>query len=196
VSLKQRLLAVWSRLFAPRMVYGWRAADGTRLAHTRVSTHCHIEAPQRLAIGDHVFVGHFNYLDASGGLVIGEGCQITNHVSVLTHSTHVALRLMGRSFYDAADPAGVVRASTAIGAYSFIGPNSVIAPGATIGRGVLVRAFSYVDGQVPDFAIVGGQPARVLGDTRELDARWLDADPSLRAHYAAWAVALPAPQRV
>jgi acetyltransferase-like isoleucine patch superfamily enzyme len=42
-------------------------------------------------------------------------------------------------------------------------------PGSRIGRGVLVRAYSYVDGEVPDFAVVAGQPAVVVGDTREGD---------------------------
>jgi len=108
-------------------------------------------------------------------------------VLLLTHSSHQALRLAGRAYWGAAQPPGFVRAATHIGAYTFVGPHSVVAPGSRIGRGVLVRAFSYVDGEVPDFAIVGGQPARVLGDTRQLDEAWLQAHPEARADYDAWA---------
>lgn len=169
------------------MVYGYRHADGRWLAHTRVSTHTRIEHPATLDIGDHVFIGHFTMLDASGGLSIGEGCQITNYVSILTHSSHRAIRLMGRAYFDHAAPTGYVRRATRIGAYSFIGPHSVIAPGAQIGRGVLVQAYSYVAGEVPDFAIVAGQPARVVGDTRAGDRRWLEADVQARQRYEAWA---------
>ena len=79
-----------------------------------------------------------------------------------------------------------MRASTQIGEYTFIGPHSVVAPGARIGRGVLVRAFSYVDGEVPDFCVVAGQPAVVVGDTREIDAAWLAQNPTARAEYDAW----------
>lgn len=181
------LLGWWRRLVAPRMVYGWRDADGRWLAHARVSTHTEIGHAQRLRMGDHVFIGHFNLLDASGGLEIGEGCQITNHVSVLTHSTHHALRIGGRAFYGHPKPPGYRQAATTIGAYCFIGPHSVIGPGARLGRGVLVKAYSHVTGEVPDFAIVEGHPARVVGDTRRIDHALLERHPEMRAHYEAWA---------
>ncbi len=169
------------------MIYGYRHADGRWLAHTRVSTHTRIEHPQSLDMGDHVFIGHFTMVDASGGLVVGEGCQITNYVSILTHSSHRAIRLMGRAYFSHPDPTGYVRRATRIGEYSFIGPHSVIAPGAKIGRGVVVQAYSYVTGEVPDFAIVAGQPARVVGDTRTGDRRWLETDAKARQRYEAWA---------
>jgi acetyltransferase-like isoleucine patch superfamily enzyme len=182
---------LWRRLAAPRMLYGWRGADGAWRVHTRVSSSTHIESPERLVLADHVYVGHHNVLDASGGLQIDEGVQITTHCAVLTHSSHQALRLAGRSYWGDPEPPGFVRAATHIGAYSFIGAHSVIAPGSRIGRGVLVRAFSYVNGEVPDFAVVGGQPAQVLGDTREADQAWLQAhlttQPEARATYEAWA---------
>ena len=169
------------------MLYGWRAPGGEWLAHTRVSSSTHIESPALLRMADHVYVGHFNTLDASGGLALGEGVQVTTHCALLTHSSHQALRLAGRAYWGAAEPPGFVRAATVIGAYTFIGPHSVVAPGSRIGRGVLVRAFSYVSGEVPDFAIVAGQPAQVIGDTRQVDEAWLQAHPQARADYDAWA---------
>lgn len=177
----------WRMLFGPRMLYGWRHADGRWLAHTRISSATHIDCPARLDIGDHVYVGPFNLLDASGGLRIGEGVQVTTHCAILTHSSHQALRLAGRAYWGDAEPPGFLRRPTQIGAYSFIGPHSVVMPGSRIGRGVLVRAYSYVDGEVPDFAVAAGQPAVVVGDTRELDRAWLDAHAAERAHYDAWA---------
>jgi acetyltransferase-like isoleucine patch superfamily enzyme len=185
--MRATLNRLWRAFAAPRMLYGWRAADGTWLAHTRISSSTHIESPAQLVLGDHVYVGHHNVLDASGGLTLEEGVQVTTHCALLSHSSHQALRLAGRSYWGDPDPPGFVRKSTHVGAYSFIGAHSVLAPGCHIGRGVLVRAFSYVDGTVPDFAVVGGQPAQVIGDTRELDAAWLQAHPELRRHYEAWA---------
>lgn len=186
------LMQAWRRLLAPRMVYGVPGGDGQWRAHSRVSTHAHIEAAARLRLGDHVFIGHFNFIDASGGLEIGDGCQITNHVSLLTHSSHQALRLERERYWGHAMPAGLSRAPTRLGAWTFVGPHSVIAPGAQLGRGVLVKAFSYVSGTVPDFAVVEGRPARVVGDTRELDRAWIerhaaDYGAPARAAYEAWA---------
>lgn len=183
----RRLLAPLFAAIGPRMRYGMRSGDGSWRAHSRISSASAIESPERLQLGDHVFIGHFNFIDASGGLAIGEGVQITNHVSVLTHSTHRALRLERQAFWGHAAPAGVHRAATAIGEWSFIGPHCTVTPGTRIGRGVLVRAHSYVSGEVPDFAIVQGQPARVVGDVREGDRAWLAAQPAaLRERYEAW----------
>lgn len=184
--MKETLQRWWRTLFGPRMFYGWRRGDGVWLAHTRISGASRLEAPERLHIEDHVYIGPFNFIDASGGLTIAEGCQISTHCVVLSHSSHQAVRLAGRSYWGEADPPGYRRAPTSIGAYSFIGAHSVVAPGSRIGRGALVRAFSYVSGEVPDFAIVAGQPARVIGDTREADEAWFAAHPGLRADYDEW----------
>lgn len=192
-SFRNALARAWQRLAAPRMIYGQHdPATGMLRAHSRISSHAAVESRERLALGDHVFIGHHNFIDASGGLTIEDGVQITNHVSVLTHSSHLALRLEREHYWGHAAPAGMERAATHIGAWSFIGPHSVVAPGTRLGRGVLVRAYSYVSGSVPDFAIVEGQPARVVGDTRELDRAWIErhgaayGEPG-RAAYEAWA---------
>ena len=185
--MRERLQAWWRTLFGPRMLYGWRRGDDVWLAHTRISNATRIENPELLDIADHVYVGPFNLLDASGGLSLGEGCQITTHCALLTHSSHIALRLMGRRYFGHPEPTGFRRAPTSIGAYSFIGAHSVVMAGSRIGRGVIVRAYSYVDGEVPDFAVVAGQPAVTIGDTRQIDAAWLEAHPECRADYEAWA---------
>ena len=184
--IREWLQRGWRALVAPRMLYGWRDVGGRWLAHTRISNATRVESPEQLHIGDHVYVGPFNLLDASGGLHIGEGVQVTTHCALLTHSSHQALRLAGQAYWGNPDPPGFVRRPTHIGAYTFVGPHSVVAPGSRIGRGVIVRAYSYVDGDVPDFAVVGGPPAAVLGDTRDHDRVWLEAHPAERAHYDAW----------
>jgi acetyltransferase-like isoleucine patch superfamily enzyme len=185
--LRRLLLNPLLTAVGPRMRYGVCSGDGVWRPHSRISSHSVIESPERLQIGDHVFIGHFNFIDASGGLAIGEGAQITNHVSVLTHSTHRALRIERERFWAHPEPAGVLHAATSIGPWSFVGPHCTIAPGARIGRGALVRAYSYISGAVPDFAIVHGQPARVIGDVREDDRDWLASQPvDLRERYEAW----------
>jgi UDP-2-acetamido-3-amino-2,3-dideoxy-glucuronate N-acetyltransferase len=47
-----------------------------------------------------------------------------------------------------------------------IGSNSTIIAGVTIGEGALIGAGAVVTKDVPDFAIVAGVPARVIGDVR------------------------------
>lgn len=178
-----------------RIVFGERS-QGRWLPHTRISASTCIEHEERLTLGDHVYIGPFNYLEASGGLTIGEGVQITTHVSIVTHSSHRAQRLMGRVFIDpqmGARPGWIAGAVT-IGAYSFIGPHSLIEANTRLGRGTLVCAGSFVRGEFPDFAVLSGRPASVVGDTRDTDERLLQRYPEMRRHYEQWAGGQPSPQ--
>ncbi|MDN3920981.1 acyltransferase [Roseateles violae] len=168
----------WHALFF-RIVFGERG-----LPHTRIAPSTCIEGEAGLQLADHVFIGQFNFIDATAGLTIGEGVQITNFVSIVTHSSHRSIRLLGRAYASHRGPVpGYVKAPIAIGAYSFIGPHSLIEAGAVIGRAAVICAYAQVRGAVPDFAIMAGQPAVQIGDLRERDAQLLKQYPELAAHY-------------
>ncbi|MCH7344411.1 acyltransferase [Pelomonas sp. CA6] len=180
-----------SRLWGTRMVGGFVRGDGGFLPHTRVSNTAFIFAPERLQVEDHVFIGHFSVLDATYGLRIGEGCQIGFFTGIFTHSSHAAIRLYGREYVHTAEKKAYFTAPVEIGPYSFIGAHATLLPGTRLGRGSIVSAYSLVSGEHPDFAILAGQPAKVIGDTRRMDARLLREHPDLMPHYQAWAGELP-----
>jgi acetyltransferase-like isoleucine patch superfamily enzyme len=175
------------RLLLGRIVFGERS-QGRDLPFTRIAPTVLIEHESRLMLGDHVYIGPFTYLEASGGITIGEGVQITSHVSIVTHSSHRAMRLLGRAFvtWQGVRP-GWVAGPVVIGAYSFIGPHTVIEANTRLGRGTLVRAGSVVRGSFPDFAVLEGQPARVVGDTREADEVLLARHPEAHEYRRPWA---------
>ena len=50
---------------------------------------------------------------------------------------------------------------------AFIGVNAIINPGVSIGENAIVSAGAVVVRDVPDFSIVGGNPAKSLGDIRQ-----------------------------
>lgn len=54
------------------------------------------------------------------------------------------------------------RGDTVVGSDVWIGYRSVVMPGVSIGHGAVVAAASVVVGDVPPYAIVGGNPARVV----------------------------------
>jgi acetyltransferase-like isoleucine patch superfamily enzyme len=132
-------------------------------------------------------VFHYSILDASHGLTIGEGCQIGAWVGLFTHSSHIAIRLYGADYTKHDRHEGYLTGPVSIGRYTFIGPHSVIMPNTRIGKGSLVSAYSYVQGDFPDFAVISGNPARVTGDTRKIDARYLRSCPELQPLYDRWA---------
>ncbi|MGH1427752.1 MAG: acyltransferase [Arenicella sp.] len=55
-----------------------------------------------------------------------------------------------------------------IGAGCWIASGAIVQGGVTIGDNAIVMASAVVTKDVPDYAIVGGIPAVVMGDTREL----------------------------
>lgn len=171
--------------FRPAFVGRYRRHDGVVLPRTRVSNTTHIVNPEKLDIADNVFIGHFGFIDASNGLRIGEGCQIGFYNCIATHSSHISIRLYGKA-YGGSDMIGYVKGAVSIGAYTFIGPHCVVMPGTTIGKGCIVSAYSYVKGDFPDFSIIAGNPAKVVGDTRKLDEPFLQQHPELQAHYNEW----------
>ena len=186
MNLKRSLRHFIFKHFVPVMVGKQSNKDGDILSNTRISNTTHIEARHLLNIENNVYIGHFNFIDASEGLSIGEGCQITNYVSILTHSSHISIRLYGQEYTKIKEPIGYVRGMVNLGAYTFIGPHSVIMPNTKIGRGCIVSAFSYVKGEFPDFSIISGNPAVITGDTRLLDKPFLDKYPEIASFYRKW----------
>ncbi|MFT5999061.1 MAG: acetyltransferase-like isoleucine patch superfamily enzyme [Neolewinella sp.] len=62
---------------------------------------------------------------------------------------------------------GYVHKPITIGELSWIGRRAILLPGITLGRNVIVAAGAVVTRDVPDFAIVGGVPAKVIGEVRK-----------------------------
>lgn len=187
--LRRRL---WRWLFF-RSLFGERSAARRSLPHTRIGPSTCIEHEERLDLADHVFIGHFNFIEASHGVTIGEGAQITNHVSIVSHSSHLSQRLMGRAYAEtSATRPAFVSGPVQIGPYCFIGPHSVIEANTRLGRGCIVAAHSRVRGEFAEFSMLAGSPAVCVGDTREVDAQLLRDHPEWRENYEAWAGALPA----
>lgn len=159
----------------------------TWLNNVRISNTTFINAKEKLKLGNHVFIGHYNFIEASNGLTIEEGCQITNFISITTHSSHISIRLYGDEYSNFNDLIGYIKGSVYIGKYTYIGPHSVIMPNTHIGKGSIVAAYSYVKGDFPDFSIIAGNPAKVIGDTRQMDEPFLKENPDLRTFYNKWA---------
>ena len=84
------------------------------------------------------------------------------------------------------------RGDTVVGNDVWLGYQALVLPGVTIGDGAVVAAASVVAADVPPYAIVGGNPARVIRRRydeddveRLLRAAWWDWPPALVTEHAA-----------
>lgn len=109
------------------------------------------------AFGSNVSVHPMCYLDATGGLTIGDDVSIAHGVSILTTEHDYAV--LGVATRDAA----VRPAPVTIGNDVWIGAGARILAGVTIGDHAVVGAGAVVTRDVPPRRIVVGVPARPLG---------------------------------
>lgn len=107
-------------------------------------------------IGAGTWIGAFTVIDGSGGLTIGDGCDISAGAHIYTHSS-VRRCVSGRA-YPHVDTAPVH-----IGDRVFVGANAVVQMGVTIGDGAVIGAGAVVTRDVPAGSVATGVPARVTG---------------------------------
>jgi len=134
-------------------LYGCTIGDGSRIgAFVEVQKNATIGA--RCKISSHTFICEGVTIDEE--VFIGHGVMFTND-----------------PYPRAANPDGALQTEadwkvipTRVKRAASIGSNATIAPGVTIGEGALVGAGAVVTKSVPDYAVVAGVPARVIGDAR------------------------------
>lgn len=172
---------------APSMIWGYTDATGSFRERTRISDTALLYHPEKIVIGDNVFVGHYNILDGVGGITIGEGCQFAAYVGIFTHSSHIAIRLYGDHYQEVPEDEkkGYRLAPVRLGRYVYVGAGARVFSGVSIGDGAVLYAGAYVSADVEPFQIVAGNPARPIGDARDLDRPYLD-DPQILEWYEEW----------
>jgi acetyltransferase-like isoleucine patch superfamily enzyme len=143
------------QIFHPSLVnlYGCTVGNGTKIG-TFVEIQKAATIGARCKISSHTFI-------CEGVLIEDE--VFVGHGVMFTNDRHPRATNVDGSLQTEAD--WKVEA-TRVKRTASIGTNATIMSGITIGEGALVGAGSVVTKNVPDYAIVAGVPARVIGDTR------------------------------
>ncbi|MBQ8001822.1 MAG: glycosyltransferase [Clostridia bacterium] len=92
----------------------------------------------------------------SGPLIIGDDVMMGPNVSIFTQNHET------ENIYKPMRLQTAPKEKVTIGNDVWIGANAVILPGVTIGNGTIIGAGAVVTRDVPDFAVVGGVPAKVI----------------------------------
>jgi acetyltransferase-like isoleucine patch superfamily enzyme len=124
--------------------------------------------PSNITIGKDTIIGEGAVLDGRASLTIGDHVDFASEVMVYNcqHDIH-------------REDFGAQGGPVIIEDYVFLGPRVIILPGVTIGKGAVVAAGGVVTKNVEPFTIVGGVPAKVIGER-------IIKDPQYRLGRAAW----------
>lgn len=180
------LLRVIGSINTPFMIYGYyNSIRNIFFYKTRISNTVKILNKKYADIEDGVWIWHHSIIDATAGIKIHEGVQIGAWVGLFTHSSHNAIRLNGSLYFEqiVSERIGYVAEPIEIGAYTFIGASSIILPGVNLGKGCIVSAGSVVNKSFPDFSIISGNPAVLVGDTSKIDKFYLKNSSTKGSYY-------------
>lgn len=158
-----------------------RLPDGTEWPHTVLLRNA--IAHPRIEVGDYSYYNDFGappdlaarlapYLhpDSPERLVIGSFCQIAHGATFITSSANHQMdgfstfpfAVFGGAWASAYEPAFPQKGDTVIGCDVWIGHEATIMPGVTIGSGAIVASNAVVTRDVEPYAVVAGNPARVV----------------------------------
>lgn len=130
----------------------------------RIDAFCIISAGvDGVSIGNYIHLGAGVMIFGGGGQVRFEDfSNLSSRVSVFSVSDDFS----GESLTNPMTPdeyKHLHKGPVTFNRHAIIGCGSVIMPGVTIGNGAAVGALSFVNKDLPDFAIGAGTPVRIIG---------------------------------
>ena len=130
-------------------------------AGSTIHTHARFYNPSNIVIGEDTIIGEGAVLDGRDTLHIGNHVDMASEVMIYNAEHDIE-----------SDDFRAKRDKVIIEDYVFIGPRAIILPGVTIGKGAVVAAGAVVTKDVEAFAIVGGVPAKVIGERKNKDLNY------------------------
>ncbi|MBR0104284.1 MAG: sugar O-acetyltransferase [Firmicutes bacterium] len=105
----------------------------------------------RVKFGKGVFINHSAMLSASGGIEFEDGAMSAPGLRIATINNDMNERHTKYTY-----------GKVLVKKNAWLGMNVTICPGVTIGKYAVIAAGSVVTKDVPDYAVAGGVPAKVI----------------------------------
>jgi maltose O-acetyltransferase len=127
--------------------------------HSKAAIHINVKFfGKTISIGENSVLNSETLIDGRGGCIIGNNVSISRKTTILT---------MGHDYNNSSFnlKGGLVTIMDDV----WIGYDSLILPGVTVGRGAVIAAKSVVTKDIPDYAVVAGNPAKII-NTRKIQS--------------------------
>lgn len=124
---------------------------GRKLDGVRFLTPFICDFGNRVKFGTGVFINHSAILSASGGIEFEDGVMLAPGVHIATINHDMNERHTKYTY-----------GKVIIQKNAWIGIGATLCPGVTVGKYAVVAAGAVVTKDVPDYAVVGGVPAKVI----------------------------------
>lgn len=128
------------------------------LGHNRIGRFATFQGAGTIEFGKHSYARSFCLFDATERISIGPYTRIADFVSI--RDADHRFSVPGAPLRDQPVEASPV----VVGEDVWIGHGAAVLRGVTIGDGAIVAAGSVVTKDVPPYVVVGGVPARVIGE--------------------------------
>lgn len=125
--------------------------------NSKIDLRQYILAPNKISIGNNCHINQHCFLDGRGGVIINDNVSISHYVKLVTGSHDMNSKDFSGKFN-----------SIVINDYAWLGIGCTILQGVKIGKGAVIAAGAVVTKDVPDYSVVGGVPAKIIG-TRSSD---------------------------
>jgi acetyltransferase-like isoleucine patch superfamily enzyme len=121
--------------------------------HSTIHWRARFYAPGGVRVGCNSIIGYDAFLDGRYTITIGNNVNIGGEVAIFTAQ------------HDPSDPSfEMVGGPVTIEDHTYVGSRVTILPNVTIGRGAVVATGAVVAKSVAEFDVVGGVPARKIGE--------------------------------
>jgi len=163
LRLEAKIFALWFLGGFPLSVGNWLRARFLRYFFRSLGQHAVIKAgfkvarPEMITIGSHCNFARGVFITGGGGVTIGDWVGFGPDVKVWS---------VNHRFDDPDTPwqlQGWEEKPVHIEDDVWLGANVFVMPGVTIGKGAIVSAGAVVSKSIPAYALVAGNPARVVG---------------------------------
>ena len=124
---------------------------GRKLDDVRILTPFICDFGNRVTFGKGVFINHSAILSASGGIEFEDGVSVAPCCRIATINHDFNERHTKYTY-----------GKVLVKKNAWLGMNVTVCPGVTIGAYAVVAAGAVVTKDVPDYAVVGGVPAKVI----------------------------------